>query len=193
MNVYEAITTRRTIRRFKQQALDKAILERIINAGRLAPSGANCQPVEFVLVTEPGVCKQVFDTTAWAGRVTPRRTPQADQEPMAWVVVLLNSQRGPATAKADAAAAIENMILTGVEEGIGSCWIGSVKREELAKILNVPEHCKIDSVLALGYADESPVVEDTDEDIAYYLDDKDVLHVPKRKLKDVLHRQQYGA
>ncbi len=134
MNVYEAITTRRTIRRFKQQAIDVAILERIVNAGRLAPSGANCQPVEFVLITEPGLCKQVFETTAWAGRVTPRRTPQAGQEPAAWVVVLLNSKRGPVTAKHDAAAAIENMILVAVEEGIGSCWIGSVQREELAKI-----------------------------------------------------------
>ena len=84
------------------------------------------------------------------------------------------------------------MILVGVEEGIGSCWIGSVQRKELAKILNVPEHCQIASVLALGYADESPVAEDTDEDIAYYLDDKDVLHVPKRKLKDVLHYQRYN-
>ena len=193
MNVYEAISTRRSIRRFKQQVIDGAILERIVDAGRLAPSGGNCQPVEFVLVTEPEVCKQVFDTTAWAGRVTPRRTPQPGQEPTAWVVVLLNSKRGPVTSKADAAAAIENMILVAVEEGIGSCWISSVKREELTKILNVPKHCKIDSVLALGYPDESPVAEDTDEDIAYYLDDKDVLHVPKRKLKDVLHRQRYRS
>ena len=112
---------------------------------------------------------------------------------MAWVVVLLNSEHGPVTAKADAAAAIENVILVAVEEGIGSCWIGSVKREELAKILSIPEHCKIDSVVAFGYPDESPVAEDTDEDIAYYLDDKDVLHVPKRKLEDVMHRQRYGV
>ena len=192
MNVYEAITTRRTIRRFKQKAIDSAILERIVNAGRLAPSAANCQPVEFILVTEPDLRKQVFDTTAWGGRVTPRRTPQPGQEPTAWVVVLLNSQRGSLEAKADAAAAIVNMILTAVEKGIGSCWIGSVKREELAKILNIPEYCKIDSVVALGYSDESPVTEDTNEDIAYYLDDKDVLHVPKRKLKDVLHHQRYN-
>ncbi len=192
MNVYEAISARRSIRRFKQGAIDAAILERIVDAGRLAPSGANCQPVEFVLVTEPGLCKQVFETTAWAGRVSPRRTPQPGQEPVAWVVVLLNSKRGPVTAKADAAAAIENMILTGVEEGIGSCWIGSVQREELVKILNIPEYCKIDSVVAFGYPDESPVAEDTDEDIAYYLDNKDVLHVPKRKLKDVMHRQRYS-
>ena len=192
MDVYEAIKSRRSIRRFKQEAIDGAILERMVDAGRVAPSGANCQPVEFILVTEPGLCKQVFETTAWAGRVTPRRTPKPGQEPTAWIVVLLNSQRGPATAKADAAAAIENMILVAAEEGIGSCWIGSVKREELVKILNISEYCKIDSVVALGYPDESPVAEDTDEDIAYYLDDNDVLHVPKRKLKDVLHQQRYG-
>ena len=192
MDVYEAIKSRRTIRRFKQEAIDAAILERMVDAGRLAPSGANCQPVDFILVTEPGLCKKVFDTTAWAGRVAPRRTPEPGQQPTAWIVVLLNCKRGPVAAKHDAAAAIENILLAGVAEGVGSCWIGSVKREELTKILNVPEHCAIDSVVALGYPDESPVAEDTDEDIAYYLDDKDVLHVPKRKLKDVLHRQRYG-
>ena len=193
MKIYEAITNRRTIRRFKQQAIDAAILERIVDAGRLAPSGANCQPVEFVLVTEPQLCQQVFTTTSWAGRVTPRRTPKPGQEPMAWVVVLLNSERGPVAAKADAAAAIENMLLAALEEGIGSCWIGSVERKKVAKLLSIPGHCEIDSVVAFGYPDESPVAEETDEDIAYYLDDKDVLHVPKRKLKDVLHRQRYQS
>ena len=64
----------------------------------MAPSGANCQPVEFVLVTDPEVRRQVFANTAWGGRVRPRRTPVAGQEPTAWVVVLLNSQRGPVTA-----------------------------------------------------------------------------------------------
>ncbi len=191
MDVYQAISTRRTIRRFQQKPIDPAVLERIVNAGRLAPSGANCQPVEFILVTQPDLCKQVFATTAWAGRVTPRRTPKPGQEPTAWVIVLLNSQRGPATATADAAAAIENMLLSAVEAGLGSCWIGSVERDRLAPILNVPDHCTIDSVVAFGYPDESPLAEDTDQDIAYYLDDKDVLHVPKRKLRDVLHREQY--
>ena len=193
MDVYQAISTRRTIRRFQQKPIDPAVLERIVNAGRLAPSGANCQPVEFILVTEPALCRQVFATTAWAGRVTPRRTPQPGQEPTAWVIVLLNSQRGPATATADAAAAIENMLLIAVEAGLGSCWIGSVERKELAALLDVPDHCTIDSVVAFGYPDESPLAEDTDDNIAYYLDDKDVLHVPKRKLKDVLHHQRYGS
>ncbi len=193
MDVYQAITTRRTIRRFQQKPIDLAVLERIVNAGRLAPSAANSQPVEFIVVTQPDLSQQVFATTAWAGGVTPRRTPKPGQQPTAWVVVLLNSKRGHLSAKADAAAAIENMILTALEADLGSCWIGSVQRKELAQILNVPEHCAIDSVVALGYPDESPLAEDTDDDIAYYLDDKDVLHVPKRKLKDVLHQQRYGG
>ena len=193
MDVYEAITTRRTIRRFKQDPIDAAVLEKIVNAARLAPSGSNSQPLEFVLVTDPGVRKAVFDQTAWGGRVRPRRNPQPGQEPTAWVVVLVNSQRGPDTAPHDAAAAIENMLLTATAEGIGTCWIASVQKDDLAKALNIPDHCRIDSVVAFGYPDESPVLEETDEDIAYYLDDNDVLHVPKRKLKDVLHRDCYGS
>ncbi len=193
MDVYEAIMTRRTIRRFKQDPIDAAVLEKIVNAARLAPSGSNSQPLEFVLVTDPGARKAVFDQTAWGGRVRPRRNPQPGQEPTAWVVVLLNSQRGPIPAPHDAAAAIENMLLTATAEGIGTGWIGSVQRDEVAKALNIPKNYQIDSVVGFGYPDESPVVEETNADIAYFLDDNDVLHVPKRKLKDVLHRERYGS
>ena len=193
MDVYPAATTRRSIRRFQQKPIEPAILERIVDAGRLAPSGMNVQPLEFILVTEPDLCQQVFTTTAWAGRVTPRRTPKPGQEPTAWVIVLINSQRGKSMGTADAAAAIENMLLTAVDAGLGSCWIGSVQRKELAAILNIPNHCTIDSTVALGYPDESPLAEETDNDIAYYLDDNDLLHVPKRKLKDVLHQQRYAT
>ena len=192
MDVYQAATTRRSIRRFQQKPIDPAILDRIVDAGRLAPSGMNVQPLEFILVTQPDLRQQVFTTTAWGGRVTPRRTPKPGQEPTAWVVVLINSKRGNSIGTADAAAAIENMLLTAVEAGLGSCWIGSVQRKELAAILNIPDHCTIDSTVALGCPDESPLVEEADDDIAYYLDDNDVLHVPKRKLKDVLHRERYS-
>ena len=193
MNVYQAITTRRTIRRFKPKPIDQAVLEKIVDAGRLAPSGTNNQPVEFVLVTDPALRQGIFKQTGWGGRVTPRRTPQPGQEPTAWVVVLLNSRRGSASATADAAAAVENMLLTAVAEGIGSCWIGTVQKKEVARLLNIPEHCAITWVVAFGYPDESPQAEETDDDVAYYLDDNDVLHVPKRKLSDVMHRDHYGT
>jgi len=60
VNVYDLILKRRTIRRFKQQQIDEALLKKIANAGRLAPSGANLQPLEFVVINDPELVELVF-------------------------------------------------------------------------------------------------------------------------------------
>jgi|TARA_B100002003_G_scaffold154171_1_gene142988 nitroreductase len=66
MNVYEAVIKRRTIRRFKQQSVSFEILEKIVNSGRLAPSGANLQPVEFLVVDILEHVVKVFEILMWA-------------------------------------------------------------------------------------------------------------------------------
>ncbi len=91
----------------------------------------------------------------------------------------------------DVGAAIENILLTALEEDIGTCWIQSIKREDLHQILKIPPNYKIDSVVALGYKNEEPVVEEMIDSVKYWLDDQETLHVPKRKLEDILHRNQF--
>jgi nitroreductase len=83
------------------------------------------------------------------------------------------------------------MILVAMEEGIGSCWLGSIDINKLTDILELPEHIKIDSVLALGYSNESPQIEEIKDSVKYWKDDKDVLHVPKRTIDDVLFYNKY--
>jgi nitroreductase len=87
----------------------------------------------------------------------------------------------------DVGAAVENMILTAWEEGIGSCWLLSVERDKVREMLKIPMSHKIDSVLALGYPDEKPVVEDIEGSLKYWKDTEECLHVPKRRLEDIIH------
>ena len=87
----------------------------------------------------------------------------------------------------DVGAAMENMILVALEEGIGSCAIGSVDRDKLSRILNIPGEYEIPLVLALGYRDESPVEDLFNGSVKYWKDEEGVLHVPKKKLEAVLH------
>ncbi len=191
MKVYEAICKRRTIRRFSQEPVPKEILEKLIKAARLAPSAANLQPGEYIVVDEPGLVEQVFKTLRWAGYIVPRGNPPEGERPVAYIVVLLNKEKVKAGGERDAAASIENIILAALEDGIGSCWLGSIEREALRGILNIPGRCEIDSVVALGYPNESPVVEEMKDSIKYWKDDKNVLHVPKRRLQDILHWNKY--
>ncbi len=191
VNVYEAILKRRTIRRFKQKPIPLEILKKLVDCGRLAPSGANLQPVEYIIVNSPPKVKEVFPALKWAGYIAPRGTPPENERPVAYIVVLLNTKKKTVSGEIDAAAAIENILLSALEEGIGSCWVGSIDRSKLQKLLNAPEYCKIDSVIALGYSNESPVIEEMKDSVKYWKDENGVLHVPKRKLEDILHINTY--
>ena len=75
------------------------------------------------------------------------------------------------------------------EEGIGCCWIGAFKKKKINEIICVPSNLSVELVLAMGYPLEKPVPEDIEKDssIKYYKDDSGTLHVPKRRLEDILH------
>jgi len=194
MDVWEAIESRRSVRRFRQEAISKETLLELIEAARCAPSAANRQPLEFVIVNSEEQTFQIFAQLAWAGYVRPRRDPPAGKRPVAYIIVLVHTEKAMAEfGKVDAAAAIENILLAAQGKGIGSCWLGSINKEKLREILDIPDKYEIDSVVALGYPDEQPVMEDCKgESIEYYLDDKDMLHVPKRPLRSITHMNKFG-
>jgi nitroreductase len=186
MIVYETILKRRTIRKFKQDAIEKTILKKLINAARYAPSGANLQPLKYKIVDKPDDIEKMFQNLKWAAYIAPERTPKEGEKPVAYIVILVDSEIRSSGYELDIGAAAQNIFLAALEEGIGTCWIGSVNRDKVRSILNIPERFIINSVIALGYPDESPMAEEEDGSIKYYLDEEDTLHVPKRKLKDII-------
>ena len=132
----------------------------------------------------------LFTTLKWAGYIAPQGDPPEGKRPVAYVIVLINREKG-GSAERDAAAAIENILLTALEEGIGSCWLGSIDRKRLRQVLKVPEFCQIDSVIALGYPSEKSVEERFEGSIKYWRDKEGIFHVPKRDLTDILHHNTY--
>ncbi len=192
MSVYELILRRRTIRQFQPVSVHRSILEKIVDAGRLAPSAGNLQPLEFVVVDDEEVRKLIFDCLRWAGYIAPRGDPVPGHEPMAYIVSLVNLKIREKGYEYDVGAAMENMTLAALEQGIGSCWLISVDRKKVAEILAIPEEYRVDSVLALGYPAENPVAEEFKESVKYWKDEAGVLHVPKRGLKDILHFNRFG-
>jgi len=187
MNTYDLILSRRSIRQFKQRPISCNILEKIMNAGRLAPSAANLQPLEFIAIEKKEICMKIFPCLKWAAYIAPKGKPRPGQEPTAYIVVLVNTSIREEGFERDVGAAVENMILAGLEEGVGSCWLISIDRKKVAKILHIPKDYIVDSIVALGYAAEKPVLEDLKDSIKYWKDGQGVLHVPKRKLKDITH------
>ncbi len=191
MSVYKLILKRRTIRRFKQEQVPEELLNKMLNAGRLAPSGANLQPLEFIVVNDTKLVDKIFPNLKWAGYIAPAGNPPEGKRPMAYVIVLINTEIRSQGGDVDAAAAIENMLLTALEDGVGSCWLGSIDRDQLRTMFDVPQKYRIDSVIALGYPDESPVLEESTDSIKYWKDENGVLHVPKRKISDIVHYNMF--
>ena len=187
MNVYDAAVHRRSIRKFQQIPLARTAIERWINAARLAPQAANLQPVKYLVVDEPTLLNPVFDAPKWAAYLYPDHTPEPGQRPVAYVILLIDTQIKTAGYDTDAGACGENLILCAQGDGVGSCWLGALNRPALAQLLNISDRFLIHSAIALGYPDESPVTEPMSGDaIQYYEDSAGTLHVPKRSFSDLV-------
>ncbi len=192
MSTYQLALKRRSIRRFKNIPAPYELLEKCVNAARLAPSAANLQPLEYIIVDDEQLLPRVFDILNWAGYIRPAGDPPPRHRPTAYIVVLIKQGVGyKGLENYDAGLAVENMILVALEEGISSCCIHSIDRDGLRELLNIPEDYIISLVLPLGYPDESPVVEEFAGSPKYWKDKDRVLHVPKRGLKDILHRNKF--
>lgn len=187
MNTHEAVVTRRTIRQYQPRPLDRSLLERLVEAGRLAPSAANLQPLEFVVIDEPEIRDKVFPALKWAAYIQPNGNPRPGQEPQAYVVVLVNTKIREKMYEYDVGAAVEAMAVSAWSEGVASCWLISIDRAEIQTALGIPDSYRVDSVLALGYPAETSTVEDFKDSVRYWKDPDGSFHVPKRALRDVCH------
>jgi nitroreductase len=188
--IYEKIISRRTIRKFLQKDIPSEVLLRCVDAARLSPSGANRQPLKYIIVNDQELTKEVFSTLKWAGYL-PGYQPGENEMPRAYIVVLLDRSISENFGH-DAGIAAMSISMVAYGEGLGSCILGSVDREKLKPMLKVPDGFDIVLVIALGYPAESPVADKVkDDSIKYWLDESRVLHVPKRSLEEIVKWNRY--
>jgi len=183
--IYEKIVARRTIRKFAKELVSRDVLIKCVNAARLSPSGMNRQPLKYIIVNDEKLLAEVFGTTSWAGYL-PDYGPSEEEMPRAYIIVLLDKEirKNPGN---DAGIVVMSISMVAYEEGLGSCILGAVDRPKLRKILSIPDSLEIVLAVALGYPAEKPIVDEVKNgDIKYWLDNNNVLHVPKRELRDLV-------
>lgn len=151
MSVLQLIKRRRSIRKYKPNQVERDKLERILEAGRLAPSAANRQPWHFIAVTDPEHVATLRASYAKPWEVTAPAILAVCIEPSkSWV----RKKDGEEFWKVDAAIALQNMVLCAAEEGLGTCWIASFDEEDARKVLGVPNDVRVVAMTPLGYPDE---------------------------------------
>lgn len=142
MDAIEIMKIRRSIREYADKPISKYIIERIIDAGRFAPTARNVQPWEFVMITKPDTLKKLGEIAINGNFIAKAK---------ACIAIFCQDTKYYLE---DGCAATENILLAATNLGIASCWVAGDKKpycSQVAKLLNVPESLKLISLISLGY------------------------------------------
>ncbi len=157
MNFTELINKRQSDRKYTDKPVSREIINKCINAGRLAPSASNSQPWTFVVVDDVNLKNKVAKNTVGILRSFNKFVPQA---PVIIAIVLekpkLLTELGGRVKKKefplmDIGIAAEHICLQAAEEGVGSCMLGWFDEIAVKALLNVPENKSISLLITLGY------------------------------------------
>lgn len=151
MKVSDCITTRRSIRKFTNQQIEKEQVEQILKAAMYAPTANNQQTFEFVLINDSKVLAELAKIQAFGTII---------QTVKVVILVCHNSTKVKSQGFwiQDLAASTQNMLLQATDLGLGSVWIGiyerKIKEDLIRDFFKLPEEIIPFSMVALGYADE---------------------------------------
>jgi nitroreductase len=139
MDVWLAVASKREVRAYASRPIPDDVERRILEAGRVAGSSRNTQSRRLIVVADPERRDQLADAVYAPGNV----------HGAALVVAIVAWGRGPVAF--DVGRAAQNMMLTGWEDGVGSCPNGVAKPDETARILGLTEDERVAIVLTFGY------------------------------------------
>ncbi len=143
------IQNRESIRDYDpNKAVSEAVLTRILNAGRLAPSASNRQPWRFVLVSSPEILKQIHECydRDWFKKAPHVLVVVADRS-LSWK----RSYDAYDSIETDAAIAMDHMILAAENEAVGACWIIAYDKEKLIAAIGLKKNEEVFCITPLGY------------------------------------------
>jgi nitroreductase len=161
MDAIEAIRTRRSIRKFTGEPVPRPHIEMIVDAGRLAATGYNHQPWDFIVITQKEMIDQLKSAASWIEKAGFVIALVLDPTTQYWIE--------------DGAAAVENILIAATALGYGACWLegDSQPNEEAFKtLLKVPREKRLLTLIPVGVPVEWPEVE-------------------KKPLKEVLHWETF--
>ena len=182
----DLVSLNRSYRRFHQEvAVDMETLRELVDLARLSASGANRQPLKYLLAWRPEQNAKIFPHLRWAAALASWPGPAEGERPAGYIVIL-GDNRIWRRWDWDTGIVAQTMLLGAAERGLGGCMIASIDQPGLRAALNLPGHLEALLVVALGQPGETVVLEDGSPDQRpYWRDAGDVHHVPKRPLAEV--------
>lgn len=192
MDFFECVQKRTSIRRFKQDKISLDDIKRIISSVRIGPSAANLQPLEYILINQAELCDQIFAHTSWAGYLKPSWTPEPNERPTAYICIVNNQSSNPYV-DFDVGIAMAYITLAAQALDIGSCILCKLNREQIKKLLFIPDNLELKALIALGRKKEEVIREELEDEVKYWRDEHQIFHVPKKPLSSIIHLQTYTS
>lgn len=171
METWDAITSRRDVRQFQDRSLPEEALERVLEAGRRAPSASNWQPWDFVVVTDRDQLREL--ATVWQGA----RQVASSAATIAVVLPLSDVEAERERAQYDAGQTTMAMLIAAADLGVGSGHTAVGEQDRARAILGVPDDRFVAYMIPLGYPGDRPL--------------KPVQKPDRRPFEEVVHRGRW--
>lgn len=147
MDFLDLVKKRHSVRNYLDKPVEEALLNNVLEAGRLAPSACNNQPWVFIVTKDPAARQKLESVYK---REWFLRAP---------VIIAVCCDRSASWKRADgtdfgdidAAIALDHLTLAAAEAGLGTCWVGNFNAEEAKKLLRLPEDIAPVAFTPLGY------------------------------------------
>lgn len=156
MQFLDLVRKRQSERKYSDKPVPRDVIERCLEAARLAPSACNSQPWTFLVVE--GDAKNRLAAAAFSGLYS--MNSFAARAPVLVVVLTERSTyvarlgghlRGVPYSLIDVGIACEHLVLQAAEEGVRTCWLGWFNEKNVRKVLDLPSSAKIDVIISMGY------------------------------------------
>lgn len=164
METFESISKRASIREYKSKTIDKKLLEKLVDAGRRAPTARAIEPWEFVVITNREMLKKLGEIASSGNFI---------KDAAACIVVFCKDTKYYLE---DGCAATENILLAATDIGLGACWVAGDKKpyaSEVSKFLGASLDLKLVSLISLGWPKEKTA------------------QIKNRKLENVIHWERF--
>lgn len=156
MNIFEAISGRRSIRKFKKEDVSDELIQKVVNAGIWAPSAGNVQAWEVVIVQDEEKRRKISETAYMRDFIAEAPVIMVSCANMERSATVYGKRGLDLYCIQDAACATQNMLLAAYALGLGTCWVGSFDEEILMDLMDLPNFLRPVALVPMGYPDEKP-------------------------------------
>ena len=154
MDIYEAISQRKSVRAFEAKEVPEPTLMRLLDAARLAPSASNRQEWRFVVARDANTRLRLSQAACGQGFIAEAPVVLACCADTDGHVMTCGQPCYPI----DVAIAVDHITLCAAAEGLGTCWIGAFYEDAVKEILGIPQPIRVVALLLLGYPKDPSLV-----------------------------------